>query len=82
MSEVAIRLKRLGGKGKPHHRIVVMAKQRTRDGRTLEEIGHYDPSKHPPYVKIDIERAKFWMARGAKPSPTVERLMAKAQHLS
>ncbi len=77
MAEVVIRLKRLGGKKRPHNRIVVMAKARARDGRALEELGYYDPSRNPPALKLNVERAKFWMGRGAKPSPTVLQLIKR-----
>ena len=79
MAEVVIRLKRLGGKKKPHNRIVVMTKSRSRDGRAIEELGHYDASKNPPFVKLNAERAKFWIERGAIPSPTVKQLLKKNQ---
>ena len=75
MAEVMIRLKRLGGKKKPHNRIVVIVKERARNGRALEELGYYDPSKKPPLLKVNAERARFWMDRGAKPSPTVKHLL-------
>ena len=78
MAEVMIRLKRLGGKKKPHNRIIVIAKERSRDGRAIEELGHFDPSKNPPLLKLNVERAKFWIGRGAQPSPTVKQLMKKA----
>ena len=77
MAEVVIRLKRLGGKKKPHNRIVVMTKSRSRDGRAIEELGHYDASTNPPLLKLNAERAKFWMERGAIPSPTVKQLLKK-----
>ena len=77
MAEVVIRLKRLGGKKKPHSRIVVVAKARARDGRALEELGYYDPSRNPPALKLNVDRAKFWMSRGAKPSPTVRQLIKR-----
>ena len=79
MAEVMIRLKRLGGKKKPHNRIVVIQKSRSRNGRAIEELGFYDPSTHPPLLKMNVERAKFWMGRGAIPSPTVKQLLKKSQ---
>lgn len=78
MAEVVIRLKRLGGKKKPHNRIVVMAKKQSRDSRAIEELGYFDPSAEPPLMKVNVERAKFWMERGAIPSPTVKQLIKKA----
>ena len=78
MAEVIIRLKRLGGKKQPHHRLVVMTKSRSRDGRTIEQLGFYDPRKNPPEVKVNLDRAKFWIDRGAGLSPTVKQLLKRA----
>jgi small subunit ribosomal protein S16 len=78
MAEVAIRLKRLGTKKRPHSRVVVIDKRHSRDGKAIEELGYYDPSKEPPLVRVDMERARFWLARGARPSPTVKHLLRKA----
>jgi len=77
MSEVVIRLKRLGGKKRPHNRIVVIPKVRARDGRAIEELGFYDASKSPPLLKVNVERARFWMERGALPTPTVKQLLKR-----
>ena len=82
MAEVMIRLKRLGTKKRPHQRIVVIVKSAARDGKTIEELGYYDPSKEPPLLKLDVERAKFWIGRGANPSPTVKQLMKKCGSIS
>ena len=79
MAEVMIRLKRLGTKKKPHQRIVVIDKQRARDGKAIEELGYYDPSKKPMLLKLDVERAKFWLSKGATASPTIKQLLKKAQ---
>ena len=78
MAEVVIRLKRLGTKKKPHSRIVVMAKTRARHGKVIVELGYYDPSKSPPFFKVDAQRAQFWIGKGAIPSPTVKQLLKKA----
>lgn len=78
MAEVMIRLKRLGGKKQPRNRVIVIAKGRSRNGRAIEELGYYDPTKNPPVVKLDVERAKFWIGQGATPSPTVKQLIKKA----
>ncbi|MBI4227089.1 MAG: 30S ribosomal protein S16 [Candidatus Omnitrophica bacterium] len=77
MATVAIRLKRMGTKKKPHSRIVVMDRQRARDGRAIEEVGYYDPSKHPPLVKMEVERIRYWISQGAAPSPTVKTLFKR-----
>ncbi|MCP4650228.1 MAG: 30S ribosomal protein S16 [PVC group bacterium] len=71
---VVIRLSRLGSKRKPHHKIVVTDKRRPRDGRFIEEIGYYDPSKDPVFVDVKIERAMYWLSEGAQPTETVKRI--------
>lgn len=78
MAEVVIRLKRLGGKKKPHNRIIVISKTRARDGRAIEELGFYDASKNPVTLKVNLERAKYWVSKGAIPSPTVKQLIKRA----
>jgi len=78
LAEVVIRLKRLGGKKKPHSRIVVIPKSVGRDGKAIEEIGYYNPASQPPQIKIDAVRAKFWIERGAIPSPTVKQILKKS----
>lgn len=72
---VKIRLKRIGMKKQPHYRVVVADSRSPRDGRFIEEIGYYDPRTEPKELKIDLERANYWMSTGAKPSPTVSRIM-------
>ncbi len=76
---VRIRLKRFGTKKKPHRRIVVCDKRRARDGKTIEEIGYYDPSKTPPVLVIDKERARYWISNGATPSEMVRSLLKKQE---
>ena len=73
-----IRLRRMGAKKVPFYRIVVADSRYPRDGRFIEEIGYYDPTRHPTAVKIDAERAKYWIGTGAQPSDTVKALMVKA----
>ena len=74
---VRIRLKRLGTKKKPHRRIVVCDIRRARDGKTIEELGYYDPSRKPAFISIDKERARFWMSKGATPTEIVKSLFKK-----
>ncbi len=69
-----IRLARLGGKGRPHHKIVVIEQHRPRNGRFIEEIGYYDPSHKPAMIEVKEERALYWLSVGAKPSETVKRI--------
>ena len=72
---VKIRLCRLGAKKAPFYRVVVADSRYPRDGRFVEEIGYYDPTKEPSVVKIDGEKAKSWIAKGAQPTDTVKVLL-------
>ena len=74
---VRIRLKRFGTKRKPHYRIVVCDKKSPRDGKVLEEIGCYDPSKKPVLLVTKKERAKYWISNGAVPTETVRSLLKR-----
>ena len=76
---VKIRLRRMGAKKAPYYRVVVADSHSPRDGRFIEEIGTYDPLAKPSYVKIDMERAKYWIANGAQPTDTVRGLLKKAE---
>ena len=71
---VKIRLKRMGAKKKPFYRIVVADARTARDGKTIEDIGIYDPTKDPIVFSVDVETAKKWMGNGAQPTDTVRRL--------
>lgn len=75
---VKIRLKRLGAHKKPFYRIVVADQRTARNGKFIEELGYYDPMVEPPVIKINAEKAKDWMAKGAQPSDTVRALLKKA----
>lgn len=72
---VKIRLRRMGAKKAPFYRIVVADSRYPRDGRFIEEIGYYDPTKNPSVVKVDAEKAKAWMANGAQPTDTVKKIL-------
>ena len=74
---VKIRLKRMGMKKKPFYRVVVADIRSPRDGRFIEEIGYYDPTKEPSVVKIDADKAKQWLANGAQATDTVRVLLKK-----
>ena len=76
---VKIRLRRAGAKKNPYYRIVVADSHFPRDGRFIEEIGTYDPLTEPATIKIDMERAKYWIANGAQPTDTVRGLLKKAE---
>jgi len=72
---VKIRLRRMGAKKAPFYRIVVADPRYPRDGRFIEELGYYDPTKEPSVVKVDAEKAKKWIANGAQPTDTVKKLL-------
>jgi small subunit ribosomal protein S16 len=76
---LAIRLRRVGTTKKPHYRVVVADSRAWRDGRFVEVLGHYDPRQEPPVVKIDSQRAHYWIGKGARPSETVRSLLKKAE---
>ncbi|NJD56470.1 MAG: 30S ribosomal protein S16 [Nitrospirae bacterium] len=75
---VKIRLTRLGSHKKPFYRMIVTDSKTRRNGPFIEILGTYDPLKEPSDIKIDTERAKFWLGKGAQPSDTAKRLMQKA----
>jgi small subunit ribosomal protein S16 len=72
---VRMRLKRMGAKKAPFYRIVVADSRSPRDGRFIEQVGYYDPTKEPAIIKVDDEIAKKWLANGAQPSETVKKLL-------
>ena len=74
---VKIRLKRMGMKKKPFYRLVVTDSRNPRDGRFIEEIGYYNPVAEPVEMKINHERAKYWLGVGAQPTDTVRGLLKK-----
>ena len=75
---VKIRLRRMGAKKAPFYRIVVADSRYPRDGRFIEEVGYYDPTKEPSVIKIDEEKAKTWLANGAQPTDTVKDILKKS----
>ena len=76
---VRIRLRRVGTKNVPCYRIVVADGRSPRDGRFIENVGTYDPRKSGENFKVDLERVKHWMQRGAQPSNTVRSFLKKAE---
>ena len=76
---VVLRLKMFGSKKKPFYRIVAMTKSTKRDGKTLEELGNYDPKKDRDQVSLDRERVEYWLQNGAKPSETVKSILKKLE---
>ena len=76
---VKIRLRRMGAKKAPFYRIVVADSRCPRDGRFIEEIGTYDPMAEGENIKVDLERAKYWISNGAQPTETVRGLLIKVE---
>ncbi len=75
---VKIRMKRVGAKNAPVFRIVVADSRSPRDGKFIEELGTYQPLKKGENFKVDLERAKYWLSKGAQPSDTVASFIKKA----
>ena len=76
---VKIRLARFGSKHNPHYRIVVTDARRKRDGKYIQNNAHYDPRKTTPdWLKVDVERARYWLSVGAQPTDTARRLLRQA----
>lgn len=75
---VKIRLKRIGKLKAPFYRIVVADSRYPRNGRFIEEIGHYNPISDPVELSIDAEKAKTWIKNGAQPTETVKALLKKS----
>jgi small subunit ribosomal protein S16 len=74
---VMIRLARVGARKQPYYRIVVIEKDRARNGRSVEVVGTYNPRTTPATVDLKHERIAYWRSKGAQLSPTLEKLVAK-----
>jgi small subunit ribosomal protein S16 len=72
-----IRLARVGARKQPHYRVVVLEKQRARNGRSVEVVGTYNPRTTPTSVQLKRDRIDYWVSKGAKMSETVARLVSK-----
>ncbi len=75
---VRIRLTRVGATKQPSYRLVVADARSARDSRSIDTIGHYNPRTEPVEINIDADKAKQWLAKGARPSDTVARLFREA----
>ncbi len=73
-----IRLSRVGARKKPYYRIVVIEKDRARDGRSLEVVGTYNPRTNPATVDLKKDRVDYWTGKGAQLSDRVNKLVEKA----
>jgi small subunit ribosomal protein S16 len=72
---VRVRLTRVGGRKNPIWRVVVADQRSPRDGRVIETIGRYNAQVEPSEIRLDEERLRHWLARGAQPTNTVKKLM-------
>ena len=73
-----LRLTRMGSKKKPFYRIVAVDSASRRDGRVLDYVGYYNPMTEPADIKLDQDKIKSWMERGAQPTDTVRSLLKKS----
>lgn len=74
-----IRLRRTGAKKQPRYRVVVAESSAPRDGAYVEVIGHYNPQTDPSTVRIDLDKARDWLSKGAQPSDRVVKLLRRAE---
>ena len=74
---VRIRLKRVGKIHAAQYRVVVVDSRKKRDGRVIEEVGYYDPQPNPSIIRIDSERAQYWLGVGAQPTEAVIALLKR-----
>ena len=75
---VKIRLRRMGAKKAPFYRIVVADSRAPRDGAFIEELGYYNPLTDPAEIKVNNEKAQYWLKNGAQPTDTVRGLLKKS----
>jgi small subunit ribosomal protein S16 len=73
-----IRLARAGAKKRPFYQVVVADERSRRDGRFIENMGTYDPTKNPAVFKLNTEKIKAWLGKGAQPTDTVRQILKKA----
>ena len=72
---VRLRLTRIGGKKDPVWRLVVADQRSPRDGRVIEIVGHYNAQTEPSTIKVDEEKVREWLSRGAQPTATVKKIL-------
>ncbi len=76
---VRMRLARAGAKKAPFYRVVVANSRNARDGRFIEHVGVYDPTRNPAEVRFKMDRVEYWLSQGAQPSDTVAQLINKTR---
>jgi len=74
---ITIRLKRMGKKGMPYYRVVVVDSRKPRDGKCVDTLGIYHPLEEPAKVQVDEQKVMFWLKRGAQPSATVKSILSR-----
>ncbi len=74
---VAIKLARIGKKGQPNYRIIVIDKRKKTNSRYIEKLGFYNPLSNPVKLDINIERLNFWLGRGAQMAEGAAKLLKK-----
>jgi small subunit ribosomal protein S16 len=77
-----IRLARVGARKQPYYRVVVIEKDRARNGRSVEVVGTYNPRTSPASVDLKLERIEYWKSKGAQPSDRVAKLLSSSSVLS
>jgi len=76
---VVLRLSRAGTHKAPFYHVVATDSRKPRDGRYLEDVGMYDPTRSPELIRLKVERVEYWLKAGAKPSPTVAKVIERAK---
>jgi len=77
-----IRLRRMGSRHNPFYRVVVSDSRRTPRAAVVEELGHYDPTVEPQAIRIDGERVRAWVGKGAQMTPTIKKLLKRQERLA
>ncbi len=72
-----IRLQRHGAKKRPFYQVVIADERSRRDGRFIENVGYYDPTKNPAILKLNVEKVIDWLGKGAQPTDTVNQILKK-----
>ncbi len=76
---VSIRLTRMGRKNKPFYRIVIVDKRKPRETKVIDYIGYYNPLTDPSEIKVDTDKAKYWLEKGAQPTAPVKAIFKKLE---